>query len=105
MFTIKRYVFSNGLPLSLSGCSSKINLCCWVGAPISMTTQRSVSAVPWYLGSNAQTAARKACIYVNSSDFIITLSPATRVHVCASVCCVCANSGCSENSACVLVGV
>ncbi len=47
MFIIKRYVFSKELPFSLllSVCGNKITLCCWAGAPISMTTQRNGNAM------------------------------------------------------------
>lgn len=40
--TFQRVAFFS---LSLSVCSNKINLCCWVGTPVSMTTQWSVSAI------------------------------------------------------------
>ena len=53
---------------------------------------RGVGAPRWYLGSNAPTAARKALIYTNSFEFIIALSPATRIRVSTSICSVCTNS-------------
>lgn len=59
----------------------------------------------WYLGSNIQTAACKALIYVNSSDFIIALSPATRIHVSTRICCVYANLGYTEYGAFMLMGI
>lgn len=79
--------------LSLPLCTNEISLCCLDGGPMSMTTQRSVSAHAVSPGSHAQTAARKAPIYVNSSYFIIAPSPATMIHVSTRISCVYAGSG------------